>query len=96
MEIIYKKGTAERKDFNVKLIINKTSRELSARASSMIAGWIKKGLIDNGRFVLGLTAGCSASAHTYIDLTLSEENSGIDWKYVHIFQMEEITGDLPE
>ncbi|MBO7407982.1 MAG: 6-phosphogluconolactonase [Clostridia bacterium] len=59
---------------------------LCESASEFIAGCIIKGIVDNGRFVLGLCTGTPAPG-VYRSLAMKE---GIDWSCVHVFLLEEV------
>ncbi|MBO5077331.1 MAG: 6-phosphogluconolactonase [Clostridia bacterium] len=90
MELILSKRPRENEPY-LQLAVAENYGALCESASDMIAGCIIKGIVDNGRFVLGLCTGTPAPG-VYRSLAMKD---GIDWSCVHIFLLEEVlAGDM--
>ena len=85
MELVLSKRTNGNEPY-LQLVAAENYSALCESASDMIAGCIIKGIVDNGRFVLGLCTGTPAPG-VYRSLAMKD---GIDWTCVHVFLLEEV------
>ena len=85
MELVLSKRAREDEPY-LQLVAAENYGALCESASEMIAGCIIKGIVDNGRFTLGLCTGTPAPG-VYRSLAMKD---GIDWSCVHVFLLEEV------
>ena len=85
MELVLSKRAREDVPY-LQLVAAENYGALCESASEMIAGCIIKGIVDNGRFTLGLCTGTPAPG-VYRSLAMKD---GIDWSCVHVFLLEEV------